>query len=158
MPYKIKKSKILTAGCFLMSLGYFLFGPAPFLFDPNLSVVAISLVILGCGQTLMNGKSYIVPTMPHMIEVAQSYYALPEDDRLNDSISTIANIFMSLGEITGPVAGSFMSIYFGFRNALTVYAFVLLLYAIFYAFSSDAFKATLPQTKEKVLETALIEF
>ena len=56
MPYTIKKSKLITGGCFLLSLAYFLFGPAPFLFDENLTVVAISLTILGAAITLMNSK------------------------------------------------------------------------------------------------------
>ena len=150
-PYTFKKSRLIAAGCFLMSLAYFLF-------EANLSMVAISLVILGCGVPLMNSNNYIVPTVPHMVEIAHAHYNLPEDDRVNDSISSITTIFISLGEVVGPIVGSFLPMYFGYINTIASYGFLVFAYAIFYVVCSDAFKDIIPHKEEKVLETALVEF
>lgn len=92
-----------------------------------------------------------------MIEVAHDHYGLAEDDRLNDSISSIASIFMSLGETTGPIAGSFLPMYTGYKITLTFYAFLVLAYAVFYALYSDVFRSTSQKTYSKLLETALVE-
>ena len=124
----------------MMSIAYYLFGPTPLLFDRNFVLVCISLSMIGFSSALMYGNLYIVPLIPHMVEIAHLVYDYQEDDRLNDGIASVANIFMAAGEITGPIFGSYLPIYFGYRMASTVLAFWLSIFSINYAIFSDAFR------------------
>ena len=77
-----------------------------------------------------------------MIEVAHKDYGYEEDHRLNDAISSLANITLSIGEIVGPILGSFASIYLSPEAAYMILGLFLFAFFIVYAFSLALFKST----------------
>jgi Na+/alanine symporter len=67
-----------------------------------------------------------------MIELAHNEYKYEQDHRLNDTIAGIANISFCIGEIIGPIFGSFLCILFNFKAASSILATFYLMYACFY--------------------------
>ena len=151
----VKKSRLMFAGNLLQAVGYFVLGPSPLFFDRSLPLVGVGLCLFGFSAGFLYGKHYLVPSMPHMIEVAHKDYNYKEDHRLNDTLSAIANISLCIGEITGPIVSSLLCDAFGFSTASTIVGFGVLVYAIIYLGLSDVL--TKENDKEESLVSELIE-
>ena len=57
-----------------------------------------------------------MPVQPHMVTVAKTLYKFPDDDRLNDGISSINMMFQQQGGVFGPVAGGLYLSYFSIES------------------------------------------
>jgi MFS family permease len=151
----ISKTKLMIIGNIFMFLFFTLTGPSPIYFSPSLSFVTLSLVFLGLSGGFLYGKFYLVPSLPHMIDVAYLDYDYKEDYRLTDSLSGITNISLCAGEIIGPIVSSFLYYEFGYAKASTIVSFFVLAHGINYAYHSDAFR----KIKSKdLLSSELIEY
>ena len=90
-----------------------------------------------------------------MVEVMYTFYEYKEDHRLNDTISGLANIGISLGEVIGPIYITLMQRFYSLRIGYTVFALLLLLYSIFYFIVQNTIKRS--DEPKKNCETALVE-
>ena len=88
-----------------------------------------------------------------MIELAFNVYLLPKDDRINDTISEIFTIWGSLGEITGPLAGSLLTQYLSYEDSYSIVGTLYFVYCVYYFFMAVANKNS---ENKKCLETPLL--
>ena len=123
----LNKPKQMLFGNLTMVTAFLLLGPTPFLFQKSLLLTFTGLLLIGVACAFL-----YIPSMPHMIEVAQTEYGLGKDDRLNDVISGITNISLCLGEFFGPLAASALYEPLGFRLATTVIALLIFIYGLVY--------------------------
>ena len=136
------KPKQMVAGNLVMVLAFLLLGPSPLLFSKSLTLNLLGLLLIGVACSLI-----YIPSMPHMIEVAQTDYGFGPDDRLNDVIAGITNISLCLGEFFGPLAASLLYEPFGFRIATSLISLSLFLFGLGYSHFST-FKAKLIEPQE----------
>ena len=123
----LNKPKQMLFGNLTMVTAFLLLGPTPFLFQKSLLLTFTGLLLIGVACAFL-----YIPSMPHMIEVAQTEYGYGKDDRLNDVISGITNISLCLGEFFGPLAASALYEPLGFRLATTVIALLIFIYGLVY--------------------------
>lgn len=156
IPYRFKKQLVMSIGCISLTVGYFLLGPSPLFFVKDFTLVCVGLFSIGLGIAFMSGNIYIVPAIPHMIDVAKNVYGFEDDYKLNDAITSLANINCSLGEIFGPIIGSYLAIYSGFGIASSMLGFVFLSYTLFYLSTSGIFSIA-PNKKHIELEYSALK-
>ena len=65
-----------------------------------------------------------------MVTVAKTLYKFPDDDRLNDGISSINMMFQSAGGILGPVAGGLYLSYFSIESLFVICALMTIGYGV----------------------------
>ena len=126
------KKAVMLAGVWMFCLAFFLLGPCPIIFERNVIIVAIGHHLMGWACSIQYSKGYLVPLIPYMIDVSHTEYHIPNDDRLNDAISGIANISICGGEIIGPIMGSLLGKPFQSKLKYRVtYLVVSLIFGIF---------------------------
>ena len=113
-----------------MGVCLILMAPWDLIFDREFYYVAASMPLFGIMISALFGKKYLVPVQPHMITVAKTLYKFPDDDRLNDGISSINMIFQSAGGIFGPVAGGLYLSYFSIESLLVICALITIGYGV----------------------------
>ena len=142
----LNKPKQMMAGNFVMVIAFLFLGPSPLLFKKSLTLNFIGLLLIGIACGLI-----YIPSMPHMIDVAQTDYGYGADDRLNDVIAGITNISLCLGEFFGPLAASALYEPLGFRAATSVISLVLFLFGLTYLrfsnFKSKLIKPVAPDSE-----------
>jgi hypothetical protein len=97
---------------------------------------------MGVGQALHGivDPFLLVPALPEMIESVIDLY--PNDEfTINDLSSGIFNCFLGIGQISGPIYGSNMSILQNFRLTADYVAILMLLWGVLYLFAGDGFRA-----------------
>ena len=90
-----------------------------------------------------------------MIDISHTQYHIPNDDRLNDAISGIANISICAGEIIGPIMGSLLGKPFQSKLKYRItYLAVSLIFGIFGIFylTFDSFLANKSKISTRVSE------
>lgn len=153
IPDDINKPRQMLFGNLVLVLGLLCIGPCPFLLPENIIFVGIGLMLFGLAAGFVYSKIYIVPSMPHMLEVAKSDYGYVNDHRLNDAASEITNISMCIGEILGPMVSAILDTFVGYAISATIVAFMVLSHAIMYMALSDA--VTYKKTKDKKIQDSL---
>ena len=130
------KSTVMLTGTCMFCLSFFLLGPCPIIFERNLIIVGIGHHMMGWAGSIQYSKNYLVPLIPHMINLSHTEYHIPKDDRLNDAISGIANISICSGEILGPMIGSLLPKLFKenikYRATYFIVSVIFGIYAIIY--------------------------
>ena len=92
-----------------------------------------SVVIMGFGQFLNSGLEvyFMITCLPVMIKEGEKMY--PNNKlEVADKASGMVNWMFDLGQAFGPIYGSYMTAYFGFRNTADSVAFMLIAYSIVY--------------------------
>lgn len=158
IPQNASKPKQMLLGNFIMVFALIFIGPCPFILPEKLVFIGIGLMLVGFAGGFIYGKKYLVPSMPHMLEVARSDYGYENDHRLNDAASGITNISLCTGEILGPIVSAVLDTFLGYSMAATVVAIVTLVHALNYMVSSDAvtYKNVKGKTHNKILISELI--
>ena len=158
LPKSLSKPLTMLFGMLIMTIAFIIIGPSPLFFNPHLNMTGIGLGLIGFSCGFIYGNIYIVPSIPHMIEIAQSQYNYSKDDRLNDALLIIANMSLCVGEIMGPIAASLLYSAFGYGYASTIIAFTTLFLLLIYLFKSDACQELKVEDKsgnEKLIEMQL---
>jgi MFS family permease len=151
IPEQINKSSLMLFGTVLQFFAFMLMGPCPWLFPESLAITATGFFVLGVACGFM-----FVPSVPHMMQLARNKYGFAEDHRLNDALSSIASMSLSIGEITGPIVATVLYDMFGYAVAAEIVGFVFGTYAIVYAVFSDAIVRKV-KVISKNAEDALVE-
>ena len=113
-----------------MGICLIMMAPWDFILDREFYYVAASMPLFGVMFAALYGKIYLVPAQPHMITVAKTLYKFPDDDRLNDGISSISMIFQQFGGVFGPLAGGFYLNYFSIDSLFVVIALITIGYGL----------------------------
>ena len=113
-----------------MGVSLVMIGPWELIFERSFYYVVIGIPLFGIMLSALYGKGYLVPVQPHMITVAKRLYQLPDDDRLNDGISSISMISQSAGGIFGPLAGGFYLNYFSTDSLFVVTGLISIGYCV----------------------------
>jgi MFS family permease len=142
------KPKQMMVGNVVMVVAFLFLGPSPLIFKKSLTLNFIGLLLIGIACGLI-----YIPSMPHMIEIAQTDYGYGTDDRLNDVIAGITNISLCLGEFFGPLAASALYEPLGFGAATSIISLLILLFGLTYLRHSN-FKSKL--IKPQVADSELI--
>ena len=113
----------MILGLLGLCCSFVMMGPWTVVLPESVYIVGASLPLFGLMLSTLYSKSYVVPVQPHMILVAKDTYGYPEDDRLNDMISSLTQMTLAAGEIVGPVLGALLMQAYSFeRLAMTVAA------------------------------------
>ena len=82
---------------------------------------------------------------------------MPNDDRLNDTISTVMNITENVGEILGPLLAGFLAQFVEFWWITTALALLFLSYALVYLLVSDYVTFSSKSKRDELSELLLEE-
>ena len=77
-----------------------------------------------------------------MIDAVMPLYP-SQEVQVNDLSSAIFNSFLGIGQISGPLFGSLMTEYYGFRFTCDVVAIICLVYSVIYFMFVSGWKAFL---------------
>jgi MFS family permease len=83
----------------------------------------------------------LVPSLPEMIESVLPLYPESAESQINDISSGIFNMFLGIGQVAGPLFGSIVSKYLGFRMTCDLVAVICLLFSISYYVFTDGAEA-----------------
>ncbi|OMJ76193.1 hypothetical protein SteCoe_24488 [Stentor coeruleus] len=132
---KLDDRNTIFIGTMVIALGFLMLSPWQVIFPKTLSIILLSLPILGLGQAMI-----YLPTYPHMIKASHEIYGYSKDDILTDSLSGLSNMACNVGEIIGPLISGVLISIIGFEYTGTIIAFAFALYGIVYLFGSGLFK------------------
>lgn len=126
-PKWVEKRLVLILACALSFATNLFTGPSQIFSIPNtLTMMAVGQAMHGIFDPYM-----LVPSLPEMIDAGLKRF--PEQEALvNDLSSGIFNCFLGLGQISGPLFGSFMEQKYGFRLTCDWVAFISLGIALLY--------------------------
>ena len=148
LPQNWNKPRILLFGCMFMAFGFLFIGPNEYIFPKKLVFVIIGLIAIG----FAGGFMYVL-TMPHMLDVAVEEYSYPKDDRLHDTLSGLTSASLCIGEVIGPTVSSVLYSIIGYSSASDVFCLVIVVWSLFYAIFSDAFRKS---KKESLIVKELV--
>jgi hypothetical protein len=114
MTSKIRKTGVILIGYICISFGLFLIGPSKLLgLSDSPAYIMVGLSILGLGAGMV-----IIPVLPDMIEcIEEKSLDHVDEDELHNNISGYFIAFQGMGETLGPMAGSTLEDFYGFRSA-----------------------------------------
>mmetsp|Transcript_28191 Transcript_28191/g.24909 ORF Transcript_28191/g.24909 Transcript_28191/m.24909 type:complete len:128 (-) Transcript_28191:175-558(-) len=106
--HKFENKVLIITGSFLAIFGQFLIGPVYFL--PN------SLITISIGQFTLGSLTalILIPTLPELTSVAIRLYP-DQKSEASDISSGAFNSMLNLGQMIGPLYGSYITSVFNFR-------------------------------------------
>ena len=126
--FRITRKYLFLFGGMVSMVSLLIIGPDDITFLPkNLITVTVGMGFLGCSQML-----YVPIFIPEIIDILKEM-----DGKRKGNEEMASSLFIaSLGGISflGTVLGGFLSDEFGFARGMTIYAFFLFGYLIFYGF------------------------
>lgn len=157
----LPRTKTMLCGIILLIISLILLGPCPYIFPRNIIIVGIGHHIMGWSGSIIFSISYLVPLMPYLIDISHREYSYPNDDRLNDAISSIVNISICCGEISGPIFGSLTSELFDsdikYQMTYALASLIIIVYAGVYYIYYKYFDIVLVKKVENIaLEEEMI--
>ena len=128
-----------------------LFGSFSMLFVGPSYSLPNSLLLMAIGQLLIGGFGLflMVPVIPEMINSASTYYP-DQIIEITDISAGVFNSGLGLGQVLGPIFGSYMTKSFGFRNWWDMIGIVLLAYTVIYFIFGDGFSLLRSMWKEQI--------
>ncbi|CAI2369276.1 unnamed protein product [Moneuplotes crassus] len=117
--------RLIVFGMFFCGSSLFLMGPSTFL--PN------SLVLLATGHLIMGATEvlFMLPILPVLIEAGVAKY--PNHKYLISDISSgVLNFYLTLGQGSAPIYGSYVTEYFGYRKCATSIGILMIGYSLSY--------------------------
>lgn len=122
---KYDNKKLIPIGLFGCGLCCMLVGPCEIL--PN------SFLIMGIGQFLYLPFDvfYLITPLPEMITQLEKKYP-GQSDRISDISSGVLNACYGLGQMLGPIYGSNITHFIGFRNCATTVGLQLIAFGVIY--------------------------
>lgn len=136
---RISKRLVIIIGAFMMAIGNFLIGTSEVLgVENNSNCILIGLCIIGWSASLMS-----IPCLPEMLETIEVYTINMDvdydPDEANNVVSGLFVTASGLGEAIGPILASVLVKIFDFRQSQEMYAFLILLFALWYLFATIIF-------------------
>ena len=130
-------SKTMFFGIVLSIAAFFTLG----LLSEWLVLTIVALAMMGISGSVMYSKLYLVPTVPHMITVAQTEYEYENNEELIDALCGITNFACNIGEILGPIASGLMVDSIGFGGSMSSIGGVYIIFGIVFIKISGLFSS-----------------
>lgn len=122
-----KRALMILAGFFLFFVNLLL-GPSKiFNFPDNIYLIITALALRGILDPFT-----LIPSLPEMIESVIKEYPPESELRINDLSSGIFNMFLGIGQILGPLYGSYMTETHGYRYTCDVVSVICLTFSMVY--------------------------
>lgn len=137
VPNGVEKRAILITACFLSFFANLFVGPSEIFDFPN----SVQYMILGQAFHGLLDPFILIPTLPEMIESVLPYYPESADAQINDLSSGIFNMFLGIGQVIGPLFGSYVTSHYGFRYCSDLVSVIRLVFAIMYYMFGEGTKA-----------------
>ena len=134
IPNGVQKRAIIITACFMSFIGNLFTGPSYLFGFPN----SIWMMAVGQAAHGLIDPYILVPSLPEMIESVLDYYP-GEETEVNDISSGVFNMFLGIGQVSGPIFGSLIANRFGFRVCCDYVAIVSLLFGILYFIFTNGF-------------------
>ena len=83
----------------------------------------------------------LIPTLPEMIESVLPHYPESAEHQINDLSSGIFNMFLGIGQVIGPLYGSYVTGLHGFRYCSDLVSIICLAFAVMYYIFGEGAKA-----------------
>lgn len=112
-------------------------GPSELFDFPN----TLPMLILGQALRGVVDPFILIPSLPEMIESVLPHYPEELGPAINDLASGMFNMFLGLGQVMGPILGTYLCDAFGFRMCCDVVALVCLAYSLLYYVICDGTEA-----------------
>ena len=106
---KIGNFYSICIGLFSNVIGVYLIYPLP-PFPKNIISIIIGLALIGAGGPLI-----FILGLIELATIVKKYSANYDQNTINDIASAINNLFISIGDLLGPIIGGFLSSHFGFE-------------------------------------------
>lgn len=119
----------MVVGLLGLCCSFVMMGPWTAVLPDSVYIVGASLPLFGLMLSTLYSEIYVVPVQPHMILVAKETYGYPDDDRLNDMLSSLTQMTLAAGEIVGPVFGALLMEVYSFKELAVTVAAINLGYA-----------------------------
>jgi hypothetical protein len=74
----------------------------------------------------------LIPGLPEMTDSALVHYKKSQHERINNLASGLYNMVLGVGEVAGPLYGTFVAAQVGFRETSDILAIVFMIFAISY--------------------------
>mmetsp|Transcript_23832 Transcript_23832/g.77498 ORF Transcript_23832/g.77498 Transcript_23832/m.77498 type:complete len:465 (+) Transcript_23832:94-1488(+) len=120
--------RVTVSGIAILSAGFLLIGPAPFVFattQPSLASFTFALALIGLGQSLA-----MVPNFDSMV-LACGRRGSPVSDEVTDTLGGLLNAAYSFGSVLGPTAAAVLVPSLGFAWACSIWSVVILAVGLF---------------------------
>ena len=120
---KIGNFYSICIGLFSNVIGVYLIYPLP-PFPKNIITIIIGLALIGAGGPLI-----FILGLIELATIVKKYSANYDQNTINDIASAINNLFISIGDLLGPIIGGFLSSHFGFEFCCVI---IFVSFFIFY--------------------------
>lgn len=122
---KFWSKKLISIGMLISGISYLLVGPTPPLPD--------SLCLIIVGLTIKGAMFIFFCTTVLPILITSGTQRFPGNKwKISDLSSGIFSFSLALGGFLGPISGSYMTQYFGFKNWMTMVGVLLISYSFIY--------------------------
>jgi MFS family permease len=152
IPRYIQKSRIMAFGNFLQFLGFFLLGTAAVILKSSLSLIALGLFCIGFA-----GGFIYVPSVPNILDIAKDDYEYQNDERLNNAISGITTMSISIGEVLGPIFSSTLYQAIGYNYAAATVSVGILSQGFVYLYYTQSIKGNMNDISFELIGLSMIE-
>ena len=131
----MRKRGVILIGYFILGVACCLVGPSKLLGIYNSpAFILFGLAIIGLGAGMI-----VIPVLPEMIECIEEKHPDFDDEQLHNMISGLFIAFQGIGETSGPILGSVLEDWYGFRSALDFVAILVFIFMIFYFLTCGRF-------------------
>lgn len=137
-------------GLFMTSLGSFLLAPIIQIFD-NIAFFVFGFGLLGAGQAPI-----FIPLLIALSKSIIKYEKSIDELTANDIATSMNNVFIAIGEFSGPIFGGYITSSFGFNYCcffISIFFFIYFCIFIFYFYNEIINKL---RNKEQILENNII--
>ena len=135
---------VMYIGVFLAVLSMLLIAPVPDILPASPWVVSAGCILFSAAMSLT-----FVPSIPHMIEVAQRQ-GWKADDALTDAVSSLGSSAFFLGEAAGPLLGGALLMGISFTDTALIIAAIIAGWLVLYL--AGSLRRTARKQEEELLE------
>ncbi len=124
---KFNRKLLMGIGCLLYVISFVLLGPQSKIGLPKeIEIVCVGMVVLGLGSTMI-----ILPIIPEFISLCEEIYT---NDKIGvgDMSSGMFDSSILVGGLVGPIFAAFLTSSWGFEDASSIFAIIILVYLIIY--------------------------
>ena len=116
----------ISAGIVTNIIGVYLIFPLP-PFPKNIISIIVGLCFIGAGGPLI-----FILGLIELSKIVKKINGNYDKNTINDIASAMNNLFISIGDLLGPIIGGFLSSHFGFKFCcLTIFIIFVLIYILF---------------------------
>ena len=144
---KFSRKLLMAIGTLLFVISFVLLGPQSMIGLPKeIGIVCAGMVVLGLASTMT-----ILPIIPEFISLCEEIY---KDDKIGvgDMSSGMFDSCVLVGGLVGPIGAGYLTSAWGFEDASSIFAIILLGYLGIYCVFGGILEEILEKKKDVLLE------